>query len=171
MKTRKVKSTNPYLKLLCKLYKFMSRRTTSKFNSVIFKRLNMARRNKAPMSLSKLKSLMEGKAAVVVGPITDDKRIIEFPKISVCALRFTETARSRIQANGGECITFDQLALRSPMGKGTVLLRGATKSRTAERYFGPAPGVPGSTTRPRVRSSGRKFEMARGRRKSRGFKV
>merc|ERR1719326_1224914 len=127
----------------------MARRTESKFNKVVAKRLNFARRNKAPMSLSKLASLMEkkdGKIAVVVGPVTDDKRLLDVPKLSVCALRFTETARARITKAEGECITFDQLALRAPLGKGTVLLRGATKSRTAERYFGKAPGVPGSTT-------------------------
>ena len=28
---------------------------------------------------------------------------------------------------GGECITFDKLAMRSPLGQGTVLLRGPVK--------------------------------------------
>jgi large subunit ribosomal protein L18e len=32
-------------------------------------------------------------------------------------------------------------------------------------------GVPGSNAKPYVRSYGRKFEKARGRRKSRGYKV
>merc|ERR1712061_649141 len=113
----------------------------------------------------------EGKVAVVVGTVTDDKRIYEVPKVTVCALRFTETARARITKAGGECITFDKLALRAPLGKGTVLLRGPVKARKAERYFGKAPGVPNSTTRPRVRAKGRKFEKARGRRGSRGYKV
>merc|ERR1739845_312732 len=101
----------------------------------------------------------------------DDERVFDVPKLSVCALRFTETARSRITKAGGECLTFDQLALRAPLGQGTVLLRGPVKARKAERYFGKAPGVPNSTTRPRVRAKGRKFEMARGRRGSRGYKV
>merc|ERR1719156_434799 len=112
------------------------------------------------MSMSKLAGLMEnkdGKTAVVVSPVTDDKRLTEVPKLSVCALRFTEAARARITKNGGECLTFDQLALRSPLGKGTVLLRAKTKAREAERYFGRAPGVPGSHTKQRVRSKGRKF--------------
>merc|ERR1719182_495213 len=113
----------------------------------------------------------DGKVACVVGTITDDKRLIEVPKLSVCALRFTEAARARILKAGGECLTFDKLALRSPLGQGTVLLRGPVKAREAERFFGMAPGVPNSTTAPRVRSTGRKFEKARGRRKSRGFKV
>merc|ERR1712238_576962 len=121
--------------------------------------------------LSKSMENKDGKVAVVVGTITDDKRIYDVPKITVCALRFTETARARIMKAGGECFTFDKLALRSPLGQGTVLLRGPVKGRTAERYFGKAPGVPGSSTRAHVRSKGRKFEMARGRRASRGFKV
>merc|ERR1711976_695642 len=132
------------------------------------------RRNKPPLSLSKLIKSMEnkdGKIAVIVGTVTDDKRIYEVPKVSVCALRFTETARARITKAGGECLTFDKLALRSPLGQGTVLLRGPVKAREAERHFGKAPGVPDSSTKPHVRSKGRKFEKARGRRKSRGYKV
>merc|ERR1719420_2616038 len=101
----------------------------------------------------------DGKIAVVVGTITDDKRLYDVEKISVCALRFTETARSRIIQAGGECLTFDKLALRCPLGKGTVLLRGPVKARDAERHFGRAPGVPNSSTKPYVRSMGRKFEM------------
>ncbi|PON98218.1 Ribosomal protein [Trema orientale] len=32
---------------------------------------------------------------------------------------FTETARARIEKAGGECLTFDQLALRAPLGQNT----------------------------------------------------
>ena len=173
-KVRLSKSENPYVKLLAKLYKFLARRTESKFNKVICKRLNMSRRNKPPLSLSKLGKFMEnkdGKIACVVGTVTDDKRLYTVPKITVCALRFTETARARIVRAGGECITFDKLALRSPLGLGTVLLRGPVKGREAERYFGRATGVPNSDTKPRVRAKGRKFEAARGRRASRGYKA
>ena len=97
----------------------------------------------------------EDKIAVIVGTVTDDIRVIEVPALKVCALRFTETARARILKAGGECITLDQLALRAPTGANT---------------FG-TPGTPGSKTRPYVRSTGRKFERARGRRASMGYKV
>jgi len=98
-KVRVTKSENPYLRLLCKLYKFLARRTHSKFNKVILKRLNMTRKSKPPLSLQKLAKLMEnkdGKIAVVVSTVTDDKRLYDVPKLSVCALRFTETARASI---------------------------------------------------------------------------
>lgn len=34
-------------------------------------------------------------------------RIVNVPKLNVCALRFTETARKRIVAAGGKVLTFD----------------------------------------------------------------
>merc|ERR1712117_718761 len=99
----------------------------------------------------------------------NDLRIFEIPKMTVCALRVTEKARERILKAGGEILTFDKLALRAPTGKNTVLLQGRRTARTANRHFG-APGVPNSKTRPLVRAKGRKFERARGRRSSRGYK-
>ncbi|CAA2957605.1 60S ribosomal L18-2 [Olea europaea subsp. europaea] len=178
-KSKKTKRTAPksndiYLKLLVKLYRFLVRRTGSKFNAVVLKRLFMSKVNKAPLSLSRLITFMKGKedkTAVLVGTVTDDIRAYEVPPLKVTALRFTERARARIEKAGGECLTFDQLALTAPLGQNTILLRGPTKSREAVKHFGPAPGVPHSHTKPYVRSKGRKFERARGRRNSRGFKV
>lgn len=59
----------------------------------------------------------EDKIAVIVGTVTDDKRLYQLPGLKVCALRFTESARARITKSGGECLTFDQLALQRPKGK------------------------------------------------------
>ncbi|GAB67655.1 60S ribosomal protein L18 [Plasmodium cynomolgi strain B] len=166
-------SKNPYLRLLVKLYRFLARRTNANFNKIIAKRLIMPKRFRPPLSLSKLHRHManyQDNIAVVVGSITDDKRLYDCKKLKVCALRFTETARKRILDAGGECLTFDQLALKYPTGQKCILLRGPTKARTAEKHFGKAPGRPKSKARPYVRSKGRKFEKARGRRKSRAYK-
>ena len=152
------KSENVYLALLVKLYKFLARRTDSKFCKVVLKRLFMSRINRPPLSLSKLSAFMKGKdgqTAVLVGKVTDDVRLTECPKLKVCALGVTETARARIVAAGGEVLTFDQLALAAPTGTGTVLLRGPKSHREAVKHFG-APGVPGSSAKPYVRSKGRK---------------
>jgi len=54
--------------------------------------------------------------------VTDDIRVYEVPAIKVTALRFTEKARARIEKAGGECLTFDQLALRAPLGQNTVCI-------------------------------------------------
>ncbi len=166
------RSENVYLSLLVKLYKFMARRTEAKFNAIVCKRLFMSRMNRPPMSISNLQRKLKesGKIAVVVGTVTDDVRLLDAPKkMRVCALRFTEGARARIVAGGGECLTFDQLALLEPKGTNCLLLRGKRNAREAHKHFGAA-GVPGSHTKPLVRAKGRKFEKARGKRNSRGYK-
>ncbi|OVA13086.1 Ribosomal protein L18e [Macleaya cordata] len=149
-KSKKTKRTAPksddiYLKLLVKLYRFLVRRTGSNYNAVILKRLFMSKTNKPQMSLSRLIRLMEGKEgkiAVLVGTITDDTRVYQVLALKVVALRFTERARARIEKAGGECLTFDQLALRAPLGQNTVLLRSPKNARESVKHFGKAPGVP-----------------------------
>merc|ERR1712078_113057 len=133
----------------------------------------MSKINTPPISLARIARRMkrsEGdKICVVVGTVTDDIRLLNVPKLTICALRFTESARVRVLKAGGEIITFDQLALRAPTGKNTLMIQGPRKARTAERHFGAA-GRPGSHVKPFTRSKGRKFESARGRRESRGYK-
>ena len=73
---------------------------------------------------------------VQVGTVTDDVRLINVPKLKIAALRFTQAARERIVAAGGEALTLDQLALRAPTGSNTVLLRGVKTSREAYKHFG-----------------------------------
>merc|ERR1711860_19391 len=170
------RSQDPYLLLLVKLYRYLARRTESKFNKIVLKRLFMSRTNRPPMSLARLgrhmsKPATTGKIAVVVGTITDDVRLLKcVPKLKVCALHVTEGARARIIKTGGEILTFDQLAVKAPKGNNTVLIQGPRKARKAYTYVGKAPGVPHSHTRPYVRSKGRKFEKPRGRRASSGYR-
>jgi large subunit ribosomal protein L18e len=170
------KSQNVYLQLLVKLYRFLARRTASHFNRVVLKRLFMSRMNRPPVSLTRLlrhsRSALASstpKTIVVVGTVTDDARITKLPKITLTALHVTAGARQRIVAAGGEILTFDQLALRSPTGSNTLLLRGRRNAREAVKHFGAA-GVPNSTTKPYIRSKGRKFERSRGRRASKGYR-
>jgi large subunit ribosomal protein L18e len=130
---------------------------------VILKRLKQSRIQRYPISLSRVvkqAAKAANKTIVCVCKVLDDERLLVVPKMTVCALKVAESARKRILAAGGEVMTFDQLALRSPNGTNTVTLRGP-KSREALRHFGPAPGTPGSHTKPYTRT--RHSEIARGR--------
>ena len=175
---RKAKTTNTYIKTLIKLYSFLSRRTESRFNTTVHKRLNQSRLNRYPISISRIvRTFSQDKAPVaegqtkfssrilaVVGSVTNDNRLLNVPQgLRVCALRFTNEARQRILAAKGQCLTFDQLAQLAPTGKNVLLVRGP-RDREAKRHFGLYPGQRGSHTAPRVRSEGRHFERARGRR-------
>mmetsp|Transcript_34455 Transcript_34455/g.84398 ORF Transcript_34455/g.84398 Transcript_34455/m.84398 type:complete len:198 (+) Transcript_34455:73-666(+) len=173
------KSDNIYVRLLVKLYKFLARRTDSDFNARVLKRLMMSRNNRPPMGLNRVLRYATAKAGVapknvmvVVGTVTDDVRLAghDIPAIKLCALRVTEGARARIEAAGGSIMTFDQLAMLAPKGEDTLLLRGRRTAREAYKHFG-TPGAAENKAKPFVRAKGRKFEKARGRRPSRGFKV
>ncbi|CAI2381665.1 unnamed protein product [Moneuplotes crassus] len=145
---KNTKSTNLYLHLLIRLYRFLDRRTESNFNRVVLRRLVQSRITKAPMSISRVATHMKGKEdkiAVLVGTVTNDNRFLDVPALKICALRFTETARARITNAGGQCITFDELALLAPTGSNTILLRGP-KRREAQKYFGKGAGISGSGT-------------------------
>ena len=152
--SRLATSTNNYQQLLIKLYKFLARRTDATFNEVVHKRLNQSRVTRYPISISKLLKHADsedkkGKVLVIVGKVLDDERLLELPKLRVCALQFSESARRKIVKAGGECLSFNELVKISPDGKNTLLLRGR-RSREALKHFGPGPGTPGSHTKPYV---------------------
>ena len=171
---RRCHSDDVYIQLLYKLYMFLERRapnSSKNFAHIIKKRLMTPRAIRYPMSLGritrKLPADAENKLIVVVGKVLADVRRMEYPKLRIAALKFSDTAREQITQAGGECFTLDQLAVLAPYGKNTFLMT-APKRRLALKHFGPAPGVPGSHTMPYTRD--RKTEKARGRRHSRGYK-
>merc|ERR1712071_722694 len=128
--------------MLVKLYRFLARRTDSKFNKILLKRLFMSRQYRPALSLSRLSAnAKEGKIIVCVGTVTNDTRLNECPKIKLAALRVTETARKRILEAGGEIISLGQLAQQAPLGQNTLLLQGPRNAREAVKHRG-APGVP-----------------------------
>jgi ribosomal protein L18E len=108
----------------------------------------MSRINRPPISISRIigtaankknPEASKGKTIVIVGTVTDDNRLTEIPKLSIAALRFTATVRARIEKAGGEALTLDQLALRSPTGSNTLLLRGPKNARESVKHFGFGP--------------------------------
>ena len=165
------KSENPHVLSLARLYRFLARRTESKFNARIYKRLCLSKTNRANMSLSRIVKFAGKnceKTVVVPTAVLDDVRLHSVPKLRVCALRFSKMAARRIVAAGGECLTFDQLAAENPTGSNTLLLRGRKSRREVVKQYG-APGTPGSHTKPKC--DNKKNERARGKRSSREWKV
>ncbi|KAK7796777.1 hypothetical protein U0070_003681 [Myodes glareolus] len=162
-KDRKVRRKEPksqhiYLRLLVKLYRFLARRTNSTFNQVVLKRLFMSRTNRSPLSLSHMIPKMklpgrENKTAVVVGTVTDDVRILYVQKLKVCAVRVSSRARSRILKARDKILTFDQLAIESPKGRGTVDLGRAERcTAILARPQEPHTAIPNPMSAPRAGS-------------------
>ena len=93
----------------------------------------------------------------MISTVTDDERLLEVPKMNICALKFTLGARERIEKAGGVAMTLDQLIMKNPQGSNTLLLR-APHRREALSHFGRAPGLRGSTARPYTSGRGRNHE-------------
>lgn len=67
----------------------------------------MSRINRPPISLARIarnmkKPTRENLIAVIVGTVTDDARIYDIPKMTICALHVSEKARARILKAGGK---------------------------------------------------------------------
>lgn len=60
----------------------------------------MSRINRAPVSISNIKTQLAGKAenavVAVVGSVVDDERLLDLPKVTVAGLRFSSSVRERI---------------------------------------------------------------------------
>merc|ERR1719281_707796 len=122
------RSKNLYQHLLVKLFKTVLRRLVS------------SRVNRPPLSLTKMIKHLgkkQDRTVVAVTTITDDERLYEVPKMTVAALKFTESDRARIVAAGGQCLTLDELIMQTPSGSNCLLLR-ANKDREAKKHWGAA---------------------------------
>ena len=155
-------TTNLYHNLLIKLYRFMARRTDSKFNSLVLRRLCQSNTTRYPISISKIvkhanTEEKKNKVIVVVATVLDDERMLEVPKLQIAALKISESARRRILKAGGRVLTLDQLAKEDPTGQNTWLLRGR-RSREALKHFGGYPGVRKSHVKPYVINGNHKRE-------------
>ena len=155
-------TTNVYHGLLIKLYRFMARRTDSKFNSLVLRRLCQSNTTRYPISLSKIVKHADSeekrsKVIVVVATVLDDERLLEVPKLQIACLKMSESARRRVLKAGGRVLTLDQLAKEDPTGQNTWLLRGR-RSREALKHFGGYPGVRKSHVKPYVINGNHKKE-------------
>merc|ERR1711881_5937 len=78
---RKAVTPNVYHGLLIKLYSFLARRTDSKFNQIVHKRLNQANVSRFPISISRLCKVANteekrSKILCIVGNVLNDERLI-----------------------------------------------------------------------------------------------
>ncbi|OIR57355.1 MAG: 60S ribosomal protein L18 [Amphiamblys sp. WSBS2006] len=160
-------SKNVYLSLVCEIYKTLSQKTQSKFNTTVYKYLCFTKLNKACVSLRRLQdsydtledtARKEGtkveEILVVAGPVVDDERLVNIRPMRVVALRFSKTARAKLAKAGGECLTFDQLALLRPTGEKCILFRGNILDRKAAKCF----GVPGRRDGARPKCAAKSFK-------------
>ncbi|CAD7687480.1 unnamed protein product [Nyctereutes procyonoides] len=133
----------PFLMLLVNLYRLLAGQTSSTFNRVVLKGLYL-----------KL-CYQENKTTILVGTVMDDVRVQEVPKLKVSSLHMSHILKTR-----SKIFTFNQLALDSCKGCGTILFSDPWKGLEVYRHF----------NRPCEPHTGQKSECTRGQLAHRGYK-
>ncbi|GCA63274.1 ribosomal protein L18e [Kipferlia bialata] len=158
------KSLNPYTNILSQAYGVVSRRSVdNKLAKRVQKHLTLSNTNRPCVTLSTLAKTVSTHAEeipVVVATVTNDDRLVLCPKMTIAALKFSKTARTRIEKAGGRCMTLDELLEAKPTGAGCILLRGKRTHRVVVKQYGAA-GLPGSHTKPKGDAKGARGQRGR----------
>ncbi|MFH1431793.1 MAG: 50S ribosomal protein L18e [archaeon] len=107
--------TNPNTKNIIKKLKKQSNDKKVSIWKDIAKRLESPKRIQPAVNISKLERyLNKGDSAIIPGKVLGDGNITK--AITVSALKFSKTARSKIQKAGGKCVTYEEMITKNPKG-------------------------------------------------------
>merc|ERR1712060_23 len=105
--------------------------------------MGQSRKNRPPVSVSRIHKNLKNKftddtivicATVTNDPRMDDNKFLE--GLTICAMRFTKTARARIESHNGKCLIFDQLAVSKPLGSNWMLFMGRRSCYKNKNFAG-----------------------------------
>ncbi len=117
----KTNTTNELRKQLIIRLKRQSRNPGGRIWRTLYENLQTSRRNRIAVNIGDLqRHYKRGQILVVPGKVLADG-IIE-DKLQVAAFSFSSKARIKIEANGGKCLTLDELMETNPTGKDVMLI-------------------------------------------------
>jgi large subunit ribosomal protein L18e len=115
-----MKATNPQLLETIRLLKKASNKNDARIWDALAEELSRSKHHRASVNLSHIsRSLKEKEIAAVPGKVLGNGRP---NKVSIAALSFSETARRKIEREGGECLSFEALIKKSPKGSGVRVI-------------------------------------------------
>jgi len=84
-------------------------------------RLEKPRRQKAEVNVSRInRYTKEGDTVIVPGSVLGAGKLEH--RVTVAAWKFSETAKKKIKAAGGEVLTIEELVERNPKGSGVLIM-------------------------------------------------
>ncbi|HWG91792.1 MAG TPA: 50S ribosomal protein L18e [Candidatus Thermoplasmatota archaeon] len=115
------KKTNPVLVDLVLDLKKMSWTNEAPIWRDIAKRLEKPTKRRVEVNLSRVERYLgDGEIALVPGKLLAAGTVTR--KMTVAAYSFSESARAKVKAAGGECLTIRELAERNPKGQKVRIL-------------------------------------------------
>ncbi|MBC7129134.1 MAG: 50S ribosomal protein L18e [Thermoplasmatales archaeon] len=118
----KRKKTNVQLIKTINLLREAAKRNNARIWEAIARKLEKPSKNYAEVNVGKIvKNLKEGEIAIVPGKVLG---LGEAGKIEVAALKFSKSARKKIEEAGGKCYSLTEIAEKNPEGSNLRILGG-----------------------------------------------
>lgn len=156
----KFESRNIYRQSLINLYNRITKHSSDLNIKRIASRLRMSNTARHPVKITRLAdehAKNPENILVVVAKVLDDNTVFVLPKMRICCLDISLSAKVKIEKFGGEVYTVDRLFEESDGLKDITLVKGDMTARKCYKYFGAA-GEKGSLTYPRTSNKGKNGE-------------
>ena len=115
-----MKATDPQLLEAIRVLRKAAKTHEAEIWRALSEELSRPKHRRAAVNLSRIsRSLKGGEIAAVPGKVLGAGSP---GKISVAAFSFSETARRKIEENGGECLSLSALVERNPKGSGVRIV-------------------------------------------------
>ncbi|UCH37768.1 MAG: 50S ribosomal protein L18e [Candidatus Bathyarchaeota archaeon] len=115
------KATNPILLRTVRTL----RRKAKEFNAPVWRaladQLEKSKHNRCKVNVSRINRYTTEDDYVIVPGKTLGSGILDH-KVSVAAFSFSDTAKRKIEASGGECLTFTALLQKNPEGENLKII-------------------------------------------------
>lgn len=118
---KKLKTTNPELIKLIHFLKKQSRDTKAEIWREIAERLAKPRRRRSPVNVSHInRHTKRSETIAVPGKVLGAGELNH--QVTVAAFEFSQTARNKITAKKGKCVSFADLAKKNPKGSNIKII-------------------------------------------------
>ncbi|MFW9830630.1 MAG: 50S ribosomal protein L18e [Candidatus Thorarchaeota archaeon] len=116
-----MKTTDEARRQLIIKLKRQSRNPGGRIWRTLYEKLQTPRRKRVAVNVNELqRHYAKGQIMVVPGKVLSDGIIKD--KLEVAAVTFSAPAREKIEAQGGTCLTLDELMEKNPTGKNVMLI-------------------------------------------------
>ena len=117
----KIRDKNDVTKDLMEHIYRKSFKDKSRFWRAVVRALNRPRRRRFEVNLVKLeKYAKSGETVIVPGVVLGNGNVRK--KITVAALKFSRTAKEKIEKSGGKCLSIEELFEKNPKGRGVRIM-------------------------------------------------
>jgi len=116
----KIRDKNPVLKNIIEELEKAGREKKAPVWERLAEMLNKPSRKRVEVRIYDIeKNAVTGETVVVPGTVLSDGEMKK--PVRIAALRFTETARTKIEKSGGKCISIEELMKEHATGKGAKI--------------------------------------------------